>query len=115
MLAICGIVLAESDGMMRVIAILLAAVVTAFAIYKLKLLDPVLKHYYNPRKSRRQRQEEEDAENMRRISRSSGVDYSALVQRDRMARSNRQADNRREQRRDDRNASRQTGSNRPRR
>ena len=69
MLAICGIVLAESDGMARVIAISLAAVVTAFAIYRLKLLDPVLKHYFNPRKSKRERQQEEDAKVLNRISR----------------------------------------------
>lgn len=69
MLAVCGIILAESDGMVRVVAIFLAAAVTAFAIYKLKLLDPVLKHYFNPRKSRRERQEEEDAEVLERISR----------------------------------------------
>lgn len=68
MLAICGIVLAESDGMARIVVILLAAIVTAFAIYKLKLLDPVLKHYFNPRKSKRQRQEEEDARVMARVS-----------------------------------------------
>lgn len=68
MLAVCGIVLAESDGLMRVIAIAIAALVTGVAIYKLKLLDPVLKHYYNPRKSKRQRQEEEDAAMLERIS-----------------------------------------------
>lgn len=72
MLAVCGIVLAESDGMARVVAIVLAAVVTGVAIYKLRLLDPVLKHYYNPRKSKQQRQEEEDAEVMRRLERESG-------------------------------------------
>lgn len=83
MLAICGIVLAESDGIIRVVAIILAALVTGVAIYKLKLLDPVLKHYYNPRKSRRQRQEEEDARTMQRISRESGVDYSAGLNHDR--------------------------------
>lgn len=72
MLAVCGVVLAESDGMMRVAAIVVAAVVTGFAIYKLRLLDPVLKHYYNPRKSKQQRQEEEDAEVMRRLNRATG-------------------------------------------
>lgn len=82
MLAVCGIVLAESDGLMRVAAIVVAAVITGIAIYKLKLLEPVLKHYYNPRKSRRQRQEEEDAEIMARISRQTGVDYSASLPRE---------------------------------
>lgn len=53
MLAICGIVLAESEGPLRIAVIVLAAVVTGIAIYKLKLLDPVLKHYYNPRQKPR--------------------------------------------------------------
>lgn len=53
MLAVCGIVLAESEGIMRIAAIVLAALVTGIAIYKLKLLDPVLKHYYNPRSRRK--------------------------------------------------------------
>lgn len=72
MLAVCGVVLAESDGMARVVAIVVAAVITGFAIYKLRLLDPVLKHYYNPRKSRQQRQEEEDEEVLRRLNRAAG-------------------------------------------
>lgn len=49
-LAVCSIVLAESEGVWRMVAILLAAAITGFAIFKLKLLTPVLKHYYNPRK-----------------------------------------------------------------
>lgn len=51
-LALCSIVLAESEGILRVIAILIAAAITGYAIHKLHLLDPVLKHYYNPRKKR---------------------------------------------------------------
>jgi hypothetical protein len=41
--------LAESDGIWRVIAIAIAALITGFAIAKLKLLEPVLRHHYNPR------------------------------------------------------------------
>lgn len=52
MLAVCGILLAESDGIARIAAIVIAAAVTAFSIYKLKLLDPVLRHYRNPRARR---------------------------------------------------------------
>lgn len=48
-LSICAIILSESDGILRLIAIILAAVITGVAIFKLKLLDPVLRHYYNPR------------------------------------------------------------------
>lgn len=76
MLAVCGIVLAESEGMVRVAVIVVAAVVTGVAIYKLRLLNPVLQHYYNPRKSKQQRQEEEDAEVMRGIERANGRSYS---------------------------------------
>lgn len=48
-LALCSIVLAESDGIWRVVAILIAAAITGYGIFKLELLTPVLKHYYNPR------------------------------------------------------------------
>lgn len=48
-LAVCSIVLAESEGIWRLVAIVLAAAITGFAIFKLELLTPVLKHYYNPR------------------------------------------------------------------
>lgn len=69
-LAICSIVLSESDGIPRLVAIILAAAITAFAIFKLKLLDPVLQHYFNPRKSKReiaqQRLEERQREQRKR-------------------------------------------------
>jgi UDP-GlcNAc:undecaprenyl-phosphate GlcNAc-1-phosphate transferase len=48
-LAVCSLVLAESDGIWRVVAIIIAALITGFAIGKLKLLEPVLRHHYNPR------------------------------------------------------------------
>ena len=51
-LSICSIVLAESDGIARVIAIILAAAITAFAIGKLHLLEPVLRHHYSPRSTK---------------------------------------------------------------
>lgn len=54
-LAVCSIVLAESDGIPRVIAIVLAALITGFAIGKLHLLEPVLRHHYNPRQSTRKK------------------------------------------------------------
>lgn len=49
-LAVCSIVLAESDGPLRAVAIILAAIITGYAIRKLRLLEPVLAHYYSPRK-----------------------------------------------------------------
>lgn len=55
MLAICGIVLAESEGIFRIVVIVIVALVTGIAIYKLHLLNPVLQHYYNPRKHRRKK------------------------------------------------------------
>jgi UDP-GlcNAc:undecaprenyl-phosphate GlcNAc-1-phosphate transferase len=48
-LAICSIVLAESEGILRAIAIIIAAVITAYGIIKLHLVEPVLLHHYNPR------------------------------------------------------------------
>ena len=48
-LSVCSIVLAESDGFARVTAIIMAAAITGFAIGKLHLLEPVLRHHYSPR------------------------------------------------------------------
>lgn len=53
-LSVCAIVLAESDGLWRVGAILAAAIITAYAIGKLHLLEPVLRHHYVPRSKRTQ-------------------------------------------------------------
>lgn len=49
LLAVCSILIAESDGPFRVVVIVIAAAVTIFFIMKLHLLDPVLLHHYNPR------------------------------------------------------------------
>lgn len=48
-LSACAIVLAESDGPLRIVAIAAAALITAYAIGKLHLLEPVLRHHYAPR------------------------------------------------------------------
>ncbi len=57
-LSLCAIVLAESDGFVRMGAIVAAAAITAFAIGKLHLLEPVLRHHYVPRsRSKRHRSE----------------------------------------------------------
>lgn len=48
-LAVCSIIMAESQGMIRVLVIIVIAVITAFAIGKLHLFEPVLRHHYNPR------------------------------------------------------------------
>lgn len=60
-LSICSIVLAESDGLLRSAAILIAAAITGFAIHKLKLLDPILQHYYNPRQDHNNKEEQDRA------------------------------------------------------
>ncbi len=49
-LSVCAIVLAESDGLWRTAAIIAAAGITVFAIGKLHLLEPVLRHHYVPRR-----------------------------------------------------------------
>lgn len=66
-LSICAIVLAESDGMWRVVAILAAAIITAYAIGKLHLLEPVLRHHYVPRKKPSGRTSATDREHTRRL------------------------------------------------
>ncbi len=48
-LAICSIILAESQGWPRIIVIVIAAAITGFAIVRLHLLEPVLRHHYVPR------------------------------------------------------------------
>lgn len=50
LLAACSIMIAETDGPFRVCVIVIAAAVTVFFVWKLKLLQPVLLHHYNPRK-----------------------------------------------------------------
>ncbi len=57
-LAICSLVLAESEGWPRIIAIIIAAVVTGIAIVRLHLLGSVLRHHYNPRTVRRGSEED---------------------------------------------------------
>lgn len=51
-LAVCSIVIVEFDGEARIISIIIAITITAFAIVKLRLFDPVLQHYYNPRQKK---------------------------------------------------------------
>lgn len=62
-LAVCSIIMAESQGFVRVIVIIVIAAVTAIAIWKLQLLEPVLRHHYNPRRviTREEREREERA------------------------------------------------------
>ncbi len=74
-LSVCSIVLAESDGVFRIAAIVVAAVVTGFAIFKLHLLEPVLRHHYVPRKSRREMiTEKYEAIKSRHLSKSGSLD-----------------------------------------
>ncbi len=61
-LAICSIILAESQGWPRIIVIVIAAAITGFAIARLHLLEPVLRHHYNPRRIPRRRGKHEQDE-----------------------------------------------------
>ena len=49
-LSLCGLAFAELEGIAKTISLLIAASITGYAIFKLKLLEPVLKHYYAPKK-----------------------------------------------------------------
>lgn len=51
-LAICSIAIAEASGIIRIVAVVIAIVLTIYMILKLRLLDPVLAHHYNPREKR---------------------------------------------------------------
>lgn len=57
-LSVCAIVLAESDGLWRIVAIAVAAIITAYAIGKLHLIEPVLRHHYVPRSKPKPEQEQ---------------------------------------------------------
>ena len=52
-LSACGLAFAELEGIAKTISLLVAAAITGYAIFKLKLLEPVLKHYYAPKERRR--------------------------------------------------------------
>lgn len=48
-----AVLVSELDGPPRYIVFALLAVITAFIVFKLRLLEPVLLHHYNPRKKTR--------------------------------------------------------------
>lgn len=48
-LALCGIFITETTGLMRIPFLLIILGVTAYMVVKLRLLDPVLLHHYHPR------------------------------------------------------------------
>lgn len=54
-LALCGVLITRLGGYARIAVFLVAAGITAYGILKLRLLDPVLLHHYNPRKGRRKK------------------------------------------------------------
>lgn len=78
-LAVCGIIMAESKGPARIVAIVLIAVITAFAIGKLHLFEPVLRHHYNPRHvmPRSQRKSEDLQQQVREQASSAGLSDEA--------------------------------------
>lgn len=48
-LAVCAVLITELDGVARLGIFCAVAVITAYGIIKLRLLEPVLLHHYNPR------------------------------------------------------------------
>ena len=48
-LSVCGILITMLDGLVRNIAIAVVIVITAYGVFKLHLLHPVLAHHYHPR------------------------------------------------------------------
>lgn len=65
-----AIVVSAIDGPPRYVVFVILAVVTGFIVFKLKLLQPVLLHHYNPRsKTRRGTTADQDSPNARRLTR----------------------------------------------
>ena len=52
-LSICAVFITELDGFARIPFVLIVAVVTCYGVFKLRLLQPVLLHHYNPRGKRK--------------------------------------------------------------
>lgn len=52
-LALCGVLITRLGGYARIAVFLVAVGITAYGILKLRLLNPVLLHHYNPRKGRK--------------------------------------------------------------
>ncbi len=48
-LSLCAVLIAELHGVARIVIFLAIVALTAFAIFRLRLLGPVLLHHYNPR------------------------------------------------------------------
>lgn len=49
-LSVCGMVMTEAQGPLSIVMFVIALTVTVYAVRKLHLLKPILKHHYNPRK-----------------------------------------------------------------
>lgn len=61
MLAACAVVVTEADNIVRIPILIIAVVVTAYAIVKLRLLGDALSHHFNPRRKPVPRGERKDA------------------------------------------------------
>ncbi len=57
-LAICAVLVAELGGWARMVVLVIIVAITAFGIIKLRLLQPVLLHHYNPRGKRSSKTED---------------------------------------------------------
>lgn len=61
MLAACAVVVTNADNIVRIPILIVAIVVTGYAIVKLRLLGDALSHHFNPRRKPTPRQERSDA------------------------------------------------------
>lgn len=58
-LSICAVFITELDGIARIPFVIIVAVITCYGVFKLRLLQPVLLHHYNPR-GKRKRDDDHD-------------------------------------------------------
>lgn len=52
-LAVCAVFITELEGFVRIPFVAIVAIITCYGVFKLRLLQPVLLHHYNPRGKRK--------------------------------------------------------------
>lgn len=61
-LSLCAVYITTAQGWVRIVAVVIVCFVTAFGIWKLKLLGPALSHHYHPRKRGGEGSDQADSE-----------------------------------------------------
>lgn len=61
LLALCAVVITRADNLVRIPIFIITAVVTAYAIVKLRLLGDALSHHFNPRQKPQRKPDDADA------------------------------------------------------